>query len=462
MIKFLCVVFIFNSLNLISQVIIKGTSIHKSSTFEIGIISDYLTNEIDVLKKTTSDTLGRFHFSVDVDQEEKLFIKNQHHIGYLYAQPNATYFIEFSDEDFSNFESDNEVELIFFELDSNDINYKILSFEHWLDKSLNILYPLKEKNAAEFLAEIRQFRRAVNKIYSHEEGSFFSDYVKYTLGVHIEELQDFASATEEDKFVFYLKDEPIRWRNDKYFGFVSNFYDKYFYRQSTGIRQEIIHFLDQGNVSNVIKILKADSLIRSNELAEIVSLLLLQDLYFDRVITKVNMLYFLDNYRLSESTMQSKKIAKNFYAKFNTLEAGDKLPEYAFDELKFRELAKKPIYIQFFNPSNLKCIAELSAMKKLEKTYGQYIQFITIYPKQEVYTKSEKIYLDQIKWKKIEVESDHSIWKDLEFFGFPHYVYVLPNLIIGEMNALSPSPNGRYETIERTFFEHKRLMNGEE
>ena len=55
--------------------------------------------------------------------------------------------------------------------------------------------------------------------------------------MNIEELQDFASPSEIDKFNFYLEDIPIKWRNDKFFGFVSNFYDKYFYQQSLEKRQ---------------------------------------------------------------------------------------------------------------------------------------------------------------------------------------------------------------------------------
>ncbi|MBM3159931.1 MAG: hypothetical protein FJZ66_01240 [Bacteroidetes bacterium] len=460
--KFLSFLLFFSSLNLVSQVKINGISTHSNCAFEVGTISDYLSNEITTVKKTTSDTSGSFNFSLDINHPEKLFIKNKNHIGYLYAQPNATYFIEFPDVGFSNFQAHNEVELTFFQLDSNDINYKILAFEHWLDKSLNILYPLKEKKSLEFLKEIKKFRSAVNEIYGQEENSFFSDYVKYTLGVHIEELQDFASPNEVDKFIFYLEDQPIRWENDKYFDFITNFYSKYFYRQAPEIRQEIIYFIDQGNVNDIIKTLKSDSLVRSNELAEIVCLILVQDLYFDRVITKANMLYFLSNYFVSGSSLPSKRIAQNLYVKFNILDAGDQLPEYEFDELKFKNLEKKPIYIHFFNPTNKKCIAELSALKKLEKTYGQYIHFVTIYEKQEVYSKSERVYLDQIKWLKIEVESNHSIWKDLDFFGFPYYVYVLPKLVISNVNALGPSPSGQYETIERTFFEHKRIMMGEE
>ena len=101
-------------------------------------------------------------------------------------------------------------------------------------------------------------------------------------------------------------------------------------------------------------------------------------------------------------------------------------------------------------------------MKKLYKNYGAYIHFLTIYEEQSSYSKLENTYLDQITWNKASAEANHPIWKDLDVSGFPYYVYVLPNQIIANINTLSPSPNGKYETIEKTLFEYKRLIAGEE
>ncbi|MFM7636504.1 MAG: hypothetical protein ACKO5W_01390 [Crocinitomicaceae bacterium] len=462
MTKLLSFLIIFCSLSLYAQVTIKGISNHAFSKFEIGTKADYISNENIIYGETLSDSMGRFSFSVSLEKIEKLFIRHQNKFGYLYAQPKATYYIEFSDLAFSNFNQDNEVELTFINLDTLDINFKILTFEHWLDQSLNILYPLKEKNSGEFLREIKKFRSAVNKIYSQEKSIFFNDYVKYSLGIHIEELQDFASPSDIDKFSFYLQETPVKWNNDKYFGFAAIFYDKYFYRQTPEKRLELIHLLDQGNVSGTLKILESDSLIRSVELSEVVCLLMVTDLYYDRVITKTNLLYFLNQFKLMKRESVAKRAAERLFSKFNVLDAGDKLSEYAFENIKFKDFSSQPIYIQFFNPTNKKCISELAAMRKLEKTYGKYIKFITIYKEQELYSKSEKTYLDQINWTKISAKNNHPIWKDLDVQGFPYYVYVLPNLIIGNINALSPSPNGRYETIEKTLFEYKRMVEGDE
>lgn len=188
--------------------------------------------------------------------------------------------------------------------------------------------------------------------------------------MHIEELQDFAAPSDVDKFSFYLKDVSIKWNNDKYFGFTTNFYDKYFFKQTPERRLELMHLLDQGNVNGTLKILASDSLIGTQELAEVVSLLMVNDLYYDRVITKTNLLYFLNQFKQLKNESTAKKAADRLFNKLNVLDAGDKLPEYKFENTNFKDLRSKPIYIQFFNPTNKKCLTELAAMRKLEKHTG--------------------------------------------------------------------------------------------
>lgn len=460
--KLLVLIVLLQSFSFVAQVSIKGIAVNPGSKFQIGMKTDYISNEEVILEETISDSLGRFNFSVDLKNIEKLFIKNGNLIGYLYAQPKGKYYIEFSNSGFSKFGSENEVELVFIQLDTLDINYKILTFEHWLDQSLNILYPLKEKNSGEFLNEVKKFRSAVNDIYKAENNLFFLDYVKYTLGMNIEELQDFASPSEIDKFSFYLEDIPIKWRNDKFFGFVSNFYDKYFYQQSLEKRQEFMHLIEIGNVKPLLNILENDDLIGSAQLAEVMCIYMLSDLYFDRVIPRNTILNFLYNFSKLEIDSEITSVAQRLFNKLNVLDAGDKLPLYTLKNTDLTQLGGKPIYIQFFNPSNKKCIAELAAMKKLYKNYGAYIHFLTIYEEQSSFSKLENTYLDQITWDKTSAEANHPIWKDLNVSGFPYYVYVLPNQIIANINTLSPSPNGEYETIEKTLFEYKRLIAGEE
>jgi hypothetical protein len=94
---------------------------------------------------------------------------------------------------------------------------------------------------------------------------------------------------------------------------------------------------------------------------------------------------------------------------------------------------------------------EISALKKLQLKYGNTFQFITIYPNKENYTKAEQRTLDAITWDKFPLNQNDDLIKSLQLSSYPLYVLFDPNLILYASPALSPTPNGRYETIERFF-----------
>ena len=119
----------------------------------------------------------------------------------------------------------------------------------------------------------------------------------------------------------------------------------------------------------------------------------------------------------------------------------------------------KHVYIHFFDPNNQKCLSELAALKKLNEKYGKYIQFITIYQKKDVdFSSLEQRNIDAIIWDKFSFEPTHEIWSELKVNSFPYYLLVDKNLILVAAPALAPSPNGEYQTIEKTMYEIKRTI----
>ena len=117
------------------------------------------------------------------------------------------------------------------------------------------------------------------------------------------------------------------------------------------------------------------------------------------------------------------------------------------------------VYIHFFDPNNQKCLSELAALKKLNEKYGKYIQFITIYQKKDVdFSSLEQRNIDAIIWDKFSFEPTHEIWSELKVNSFPYYLLVDKNLILVAAPALAPSPNGEYQTIEKTMYEIKRTI----
>jgi hypothetical protein len=134
------------------------------------------------------------------------------------------------------------------------------------------------------------------------------------------------------------------------------------------------------------------------------------------------------------------------------MQVGMKAPDYTLSASKhFHQYKGKWVYLHVFDPASEGCITEISALKKLQLKYGNTFQFVTIYPSKDVYTKSELRTLDALTWDKFPIDQNHPMIKSLQLTTYPMYLLFDPNLLLYASPALSPTPNGRYETIERFF-----------
>ena len=104
-------------------------------SIEIYRIQDYLTLSEELIASTTVKKDSTFQFEITAPKNEKLIIRSNKNKAFLYIQPKAKYEVLFPEKDkYDPFRpSGNAVELTFFSLDSNDINYKILGFDRWVD-----------------------------------------------------------------------------------------------------------------------------------------------------------------------------------------------------------------------------------------------------------------------------------------------------------------------------------------
>jgi len=143
-------------------------------------------------------------------------------------------------------------------------------------------------------------------------------------------------------------------------------------------------------------------------------------------------------------------IATNLMHKFSGIELGVAFP---FEMLKHTLAGNKPIYIHAYHPSNTRCIQEIGALRKLFGSYGSKIEFITVYVDKPLSNETEKKALSQISWKKIAVPQDDPFWSTLAISTFPYYLMVDQEGNLSQAPALTPTPNGKYETIEKTFFD---------
>ena len=442
-----------------AEVIINGYCDFPKATISLFEIEDYITKTEKKISETEVDEKGNFRLNFSSTDIKKIILRLNSNFTWMYVQPNSTYFIDIPiDGQITQFISNNEIEMVFYRLDSNDINYKILGFEAWMDNYLSDIYILKDKQPGEFVQKIAAFKKEVNDVYSKDTSLFFRSYLKYSIGLSIDNINFISAPSEADKFEFYIKDSPILINNDKYIEYLYSFYENYYYKLDQNLRAQLNTSIRNYDLENCLQTLKKDPYIQTEELAELILLMMINQSAFSQEISK-NILNKIYEKSINENYST---IAKNLLLKADEINIGDIFPNLVLDkksQFTLQMLKGKPIYIHCFDPKNQKSITEISALLKLNEKYEKYINIISVYSKpKEDFSMSEQRNLNLIKWKKFELEPSENSWKILNIPSFPYYLFLDKDLVLLASPALSPSPNGSYETIERSFYDIKRKI----
>ena len=432
----------------------------KNKEIRIYEVSDFLTNTEKEIGRTKIDSFGRFSFTIQTPEIKKIILRFDDKYSWMYIEPFSNYYIDLPEIDAnrSNFKKDNEIEMVFYRMDTTDINYKILGFEAWLDETLSDFYYDKETKPGEFVKKISEFKKEVASVYSKDTSEYFINYLKYTIGTTVDNLQYVGSMSKDEKYNFYFSFSPFLVNHDKYIEYFLLFFEKYYYHADKEIREKIYNAVIRSDVKMYLDAINEDPYLKNNELRDLIALLIIKEEIGSKELPKSNLLAILKKLEETFTNQDIAVIASNLLDKFEELTTGMKVPNYKLDEeIQLSNFGSKYIYFYFYNPSNQKCIAEVSAIRKLNEKYAKYIEIVTIYPTPiEPLTTTEKRNLDALTTRKFALDENHPIWNDLKINTFPYYVLVDEQLTIKNMPALAPSPNGLYETIEKTFYDIKR------
>ena len=364
-----------------AEVIINGYCDFPKATISLFEIEDYITKTEKKISETEVDDKGNFRLIFSSNDIKKIILRVNSNFTWMYIQPNSTYFIDIpKDGQITQFITNNEIEMVFFRLDTNDINYKILGFEAWMDNYLSDIYILKDKQPGEFVQKIAAFKKEVNDVYSKDTSLFFRSYLKYSIGLSIDNINFISAPSEEDKFEFYIKDSPILINNDKYIEYLYSFYENYYYKLDQNLRAQLSTSIRNYDLENCLQTLKKDPYIQTEELAELILLIMINQSAFSQEISK-NILIKIYEKSINEN---HSTIAKNLLLKADEINIGDIFPNLILDkksQFTLQMLKGKPIYIHCFDPKNQKSITEISALLKLNEKYEKYINIISVYSK---------------------------------------------------------------------------------
>lgn len=426
----------------------------KVAIFEIDDYMSMLTTKI-ATAEVKADSTFELNFFNDRTRKYKIEIGQNHF--HVYTQPDAKYklYVKESSPYLDKNATGIEVEFFFIDLDSTDINYKILMFE---DASLNFLkrnYNHEAKNSTQFVEQLDTFKIEVHNFHKDDTSTFFRKYVRFAIA-SLDNLAFSGGRNKFEKYDFYIKPETVWYQNDRYMEYVLKYYENYASEISSELNESFYQGVIKSSPTMVINSLGADYALDNIRLREMVMIKMLSDVFYTGDYPQTNILTMLDSISNNGLFEENQKIASNIKYRLLDLVPGAKMPNFRL-EVKGESKSKNDykgqhLYIQFIKEGSSKSENDIELIRPLYDKYMRYTEMLTI-----VVTDDEDILNDpsayikkyKIGWETSFIRSDDEILGKLNVKTYPHYILMDAAGYVVAAPALSPRPNNEYETIEK-------------
>lgn len=455
--------FLFSFAHIFAQekeiVTIKGFApSYVGGIIQINEIEDFVSMTESTLASTTVKEDSTFTLSFYSNSTQKVVVHANKNHGLMYIQPKANYDIFIPDKD--PYEpkrpNGNLIEVTFFDLDSLDVNYKILSYLRWQDDFIGNNYHLRGPQPVEFAKRLEIFKTNVEKAYNADSMDvFFKTFVRFSIA-SLDNIQHAADRNRYEKHDFYLKNFPVSYENDAYMGYVTTFYEKMLPRLAMETNNRVYLGILKSSPTLIMKALGAEYTLINMRIREMVMITALSEVFYTKQYPQTNILTILDSLSNQSMFEANQVIARNMKVRLTELVPGGKAPDFAIKndkgEMKtLHNYAKKYVYIHFYDPTGPKSTIEIEPLVQLHSKYQYDVTFITVYPNKPL-DETAKLHLAKIPWEKFSVDEGSSILQNYKVETYPYYVLIDETGYIVASPALTPMPNGQYETIDKTFF----------
>ncbi len=433
---------------------------------EVYEIQDYISYTEVLLASSVVGLDSTFNIQFTGNKTQKVIIRSNKNKAYLYIQPKGKYEVFFPEKDqYDPYRPNgNTFELSFYDLDSNDINYKILGLERWIDDFLGKYFYSKRANGIEFAKQLDKFKLNVENAYKADTNTFFKTFVKFSIA-SLDDIQQSAERNRYEKHDFYIKFSPVSYENDAYMEYILKFYENLAPRLSFETNNNVYLGVLKSSPTSVMKALGGEYTLLNLRIRELIMVKMLSDIYPKGDFPQTNIITILDSVSNKAMFESTKVIAKNIKNRLLELVPGSKSPDFILSNngstKTLFSFAGKYIYFHFFDPKNVDNQTEFPLLATLEAKYGKEIQFVTIYKNNPNFTEKDEQFISSIKWESYSLNEEDPIFNTFQIETFPSYVLIDSYGYVVASPALGPRPNGEGVNIDKIFFYIQKMKDEE-
>lgn len=428
------------------------------SSIEIYKIADFFSNIETLITSSTVKEDSTFTLSFNIPVTQKIVVKSKNNKGFLFVQQGGSYDIFFPEKDkFDPYKpTGNSVEVGFYNLDSTDVNYKILGFQRWIDHFVGNNYYRKNTDPKAFSESLDRFKANVEKAYKEDTSTYFKTHVRFSIA-GLDNIQTTSERGRDEKHDFYIKHTPIQYNNEVYMSYISDFYQNLIPRLSNEVNQSVYEGVLKSSPTLVMKALGGEYTLINLRIRELIMIKSLSEVYNSSDFPQTNIATILDSLSNKCLFQANQEIAKNLYHRITELVPGVKAPDIVFigDQKATKTLYNfngKHLYIHFFDPESETSEKEVPLLIEEFEKYSKHVQFVSVYKTNKPLSTEAEALIQTISWDVYGMSETSSLWKNYRIEAYPQYTLIDAAGYIVASPALGPTPNGQYETIDKTFF----------
>ncbi len=428
--------------------------------------SDYLTmTKIKLAEAVVKSSDSSFVLEYDIKRIYKVLLEVGNTNAEIYIQPKQSYEIYYKRPDnyIQSFASQKAV-TYFKNLDSTDINYKVLEFGNWFDEYLflNQSDILQGKMAQ----SIDTFKQYAYEAYAHEKNLYFVNYVRYYIGA-LEKAKIGIKYKKPRAALYYeyIEPFPVFAFNDQYMEYIKGFYGNDFNGFSNDIQSDIVLAIYHSSPSRLMQAMHRDPFFEKDEIRELMMVNMLGNAYYTGQYKQENVKVMLDSVAKFAKFRSSALASNNILNQVTTVAPGYPAPTFSFEiedeTVNLQKYKDKFVYINFFAQWNTNSVKEMLIIEELEAKYGDFVQFISFSAdKNKADFDKFKTEHATFRWPIIFLGESHPLLKDYRIASIPYFTLIDQSGFIASSPALSPSPDGVGRTIEGTFKRIKTELDG--